>query len=380
MSDAVEAFALETRLAAVDARILSLPLDSPIETAYYRIPTIEMVVLRVRDADGAEGVATLWCFGVSQAKVLVAMLDYLAPFALAGGPGPITAVMDALRLKINFFGFKGVSVFGLSAFDMALHDLLCRRRGLSLSALLGRRRESVPTYWSGLFPHQAAPELFDETQEMGERGFRAFKLRIGQPTLSEDIERIEAVRSAMPAGSTLMLDALQSWTREEAMHATERLADCGALWLEDPLVHLDYAGMRDVVEHSTIPIATGENEYLRDGFDQILHTGAKYLLADLQRIGGLAEWQAVADAGQHRGAVLTPHAYPQIGLQLCAALNQDEVWHEYLPWWNPLTADDLVIVDGNAVVPDRPGLGLDLDAERVEQLAIGPWTLLRGDS
>lgn len=369
-------FALDAPLASCETRVVSLPLEPEIITAHYRITTIEMVLLRVRDQDGGEGLATLWCFGLAQAKVLASTLAYLAPFVHRAGPGEVAAISAELRREINFFGFKGVSVFALSAFDLALHDLVCRRRGASISSVLGRRRAGVRAYWSGLFLNQSLEELVAETERIVERGFRAVKVRTGKADLEEDVARVAAVAAALPAGGTLLIDAVQSWTPDEAIRAAVRLEELGAGWLEDPLVHHDYDGLRRVVEQSPIPIATGENEYLREGFSQVFAAGPRYLLADLERVGGVTEWLAVADEAGRRGVTMTPHVYPQIALQLCACLDQEETWIEYIPWWDHLTAAPLPVVDGEIAVPDVPGLGLELDPERVEAHAAGPWTAL----
>lgn len=374
---------LHSPVRAYSARVLSVPLDPVIVTRHYRIETIEMVVLRATDGNGAEGLATLWCFGLAQAEVLARTLDYLAPFALRahgdagnGRATEIAAITGELRREINFFGFKGVSVFALSAFDMALTDLACLAADASLGHLLGRRRDSVPAYWSGLFGNQSRGEILDEVDQKLDEGFRAMKLRVGNPSIDEDVARVAAVLARLPASVVLILDAVQSWTVEQTLAAVERMEGMPLRWLEDPLVHNDYAGLARVVEASPIPIAWGENEYLADGFDQVFAAGPRYLLADLERVGGISEWRRVAARAHAEGAVLTPHVYPHIALQLCAALEQDETWIEYIGWWDSLSVHPLKLEHGRIAVPDHPGTGLVLDPDHVEACAVGPWRRL----
>ena len=194
--------------------------------------------------------------------------------------------------------------------------------------------------------------------------------------MDEDVERVAAVAERLPDDAVLMLDAVQSWTVEQTLAAVEPLAAYDPLWLEDPLVHSDYEGLATVVERSPIPVATGENEYLREGFEQIFAAGPRYLLADLERVGSVTEWLAVADVARARGVVLTPHVYPQLAMQLCAAIDQDEQWIEYIPWWDDLLTEPLRIEHGMVAVPDRPGSGMDLDMDAVEARAATPWTTL----
>lgn len=354
-------------------RIVSVPLKPVIVTRHYQIDTIKMVLLRARDAEGIEGVATLWCFGVPQASVLSTALEYLAPFAQSVRATDITAVMGELRREINFFGFKGVSVFAFSAFDMALTDLACRQIGRSLSDVLSRRRTEIPAYWSGLFGNQTLSEILAEVDQKLDEGFRAMKLRTGNRPLDDDLRRVRAVLDRLPKDAVLMLDAVQSWTVPEALDAVDRLDGLPITWLEDPLVHNDYRGLAEVVARSGIPIATGENEYLSDGFEQIFEAGPTYLLADLQRVGGIHEWQRVARRSADLGLTLTPHVYPHLALQLCSALDQAETWIEYIPWWNPLCVEPLVVRDGSLAVSDAPGAGLELDTDRIDAYAVSRW-------
>ena len=358
------------------SRILSVPLSPKIITRHYEIRTIEIVLLRATDMSGESGYATLWCFGLPQARVLTQILEYLTPFVFRMQSTSVTSILSELRREINFFGFKGVSVFGFSAIDMALTDLACRQQQRSLGEILGRRRSTIPTYWSGLFGNQPLDEILDEVDQKLDEGFHALKLRTGNPSIKEDLRRIEAVLERIPNNVTLMLDAVQSWTLDQALDAVHQLEGMPIHWLEDPLVHTDYAGLTKLVETSSIPIATGENEYLSEGFEQLFTSGTPYLLADLERVGGIHEWQKVASRAREHGTILTPHVFPHIALQLCSTLDQSETWIEYIPWWNPLTSEPLQISDGCLIVPNTIGVGLNLDQDRVEAFATTPWVRL----
>lgn len=362
----------ESRPRSLETRVLSVPLDPVIITANYTIQTVELLVLRVRDGDEAEGYGCLWCFGAAQARVLLAMIDYLAAFVIQPHRD-IHAVRTEIRREINFFGFKGVSVFGLAAVDMALWDLVCRRKGVSLATLMGRRHDTLPIYWSGLFVNQTTPELVEEAHRAVAAGYGGVKLRVGKPWLSEDVERIEAILAAVSPGTALMLDAIQAWTPDEAIVAARAFAPYAPLWLEDPVVHDDYSGLQRIVEESEIPIAAGENEYLRGGFTQLLDAGAHYLLVDLQRVGGISEWFTVAGDAADRGRIVTPHLYPHVTIQLCASLEQPEQWVEHLGWWDELMTYRLVMEGGRVRVPEVAGIGLDFDAAALNAFAVGPW-------
>ena len=258
---------------SIEARLVSVPLESPVLTRNYQIANIENVVIRIRDTDGVEGYSYLWCITKPQARVLLEMVRGLSQFVIGKAPRDLASIATVMRTDINFLGYKGVSVFGYSALEMALFDLLCRRLGTSLSRLRGRRHESLPVYWSGLMLSQSPSALAKEAADFARRGFRAFKLRVGGAEIADDEARLRAVLENVPTGTRVMLDAVQCWTAHEAIRAANRFAKYEPVWLEEPVPHSDYKALAQVVANSPIPIAAGENEYFREGFDQLFETG-----------------------------------------------------------------------------------------------------------
>ena len=239
----------------------------------------------------------------------------------------------------------------------------------------------MPVYWgSGLVLNQTEDELVKQTKSLIGQGFRAVKVRVGKPTVEEDERRLDAVVSELPDGAVLILDAVQGWSPEVAIRRSRRFERYQPLWLEDPLVHNDYPGLARVVNASPIPIATGENEYLREGFHQLLEIGVPYLLADLERVGGILEWEAVAGAASMRSSVLTPHCYPHVAVQLCSTLQQNQTWIEYVPFWDGLMRQQFDFSKGSISVPTTPGIGWDFDDRAVDRHAVAPWDSLLAPS
>lgn len=363
-------------IVAIDARLVTMPLESPIITRNYAINRIENVLLRLQDADGVVGYSYLWCITVPQSKILLEMVRGLTQFVLGKSPDQLGEILADMKRDINFLGFKGVAVFGYSAYEMALYDILCRRLDVSLSRYRGRRMDSLPVYWSGLMLSQTLDDLARESQLFADRGFRAFKLRVGTSTPAGDDERLRTVLANVPEGTQVMLDAVQCWAPDEAIRAANRFAKYEPRWLEEPVVHNDYKGLAKVVANSPVPIAHGENEYMREGFDQLFDTGLSYVVVDVERVGGVREWEAVAAIASVRGVTITPHVYPQISTQLCASMPQNELWVEYMPWWDALVSYPMEVKDGRVKVPDVPGNGFDPVLDAVDHYASTPWISL----
>lgn len=360
----------------VRARLVAIPLDNEIHTPNYRIDAVWNILVEVDDGEGHQGTSYLWCFGREEAMTLVQMVRTLTVHITgANRSRNLDAVNDEIRRRINFFGYKGVSVFALSAIDMALVDLRCHQHNESLAEMFAYSPQPTPAYWSGLFLDSTIPELLDEVDRALDQGMRAVKLRVGMPDLADDVKRLEAVRTHLPSDATVMLDAVQRWNVNDALLAAKAFAPLSPLWLEDPLVHTDYIGLRDVVDDSPVAIASGENDYLREGFDQVLATGISYALGDLQRVGGITEWWEIAKRCEAVGSTLTSHTYPHVATQLCAKAGSRS-WVEYVPWWDALMSYELNFDEGNVIADSGPGIGLKWDHDAVERHAQSPWLTL----
>jgi L-alanine-DL-glutamate epimerase-like enolase superfamily enzyme len=360
------------RVASVRASLVPLPLAKPVRTPHYRIDAVWNVLVEVGDDHGMRGAGYLWCFARDEAEMLREAVRVAAQGLRDADPSRPARAMEQMRRRLNFFGIKGVSVFAMSVLDLALTDLGLRREGVSLAARLhGEAARPARAYWSGLFLDSTIDELLVEIDHALGLGLRAVKLRVGAAELSDDVQRVAAVRRHLPDDATLMLDAVQRWEADDAIEATRAVAEFEPTWLEDPVVHSDYAGLARVVEHSLVPIASGENEYLLEGFDQLLETRLPILLADLQRVGGVTEWRRVAALAADRGALLTSHTYPHVAAQLCSGA--DESWVEYVPWWDTLIDYELEFVDGRVTLRDEPGTGISWDRAAISQHAATPW-------
>ena len=358
-----------------EARVVSVPVSPRIKALQRELPSVSMVLLRLEDDGGTPGYSCLWTLELSETRLLVESLRFVAPVVLSMPGATIDEIDAAILRHINFLGLKGVTVFGLSAFDMALCDIASRRKSEGIGEELGRAHDQLLVYWSGLYAGASEAELESEVAEHLERGFQAFKMRVGHADPADDLQRVAFVRSLLPAKCWLALDAFQAWSPDEAIRFAAKAADYGVVWLEDPVVHNDYAALARVIEGSAIPIATGENEYLPEGFAQLFSLGPRYLLADLQRAGGISGWRRISEDAAREGIVLTSHLYPHIALQLMSAADSPGPL-EFVTWWNPLMSYELSIKRGMVQVPDVVGTGLDLDSRAVDYFALSPWQSL----
>jgi mandelate racemase len=202
------------------------------------------------------------------------------------------------------------------------------------------------------------------------RGFGAVKLRLGYPTLREDLAAVHAVRERLGDGVAIMVDYNQALTVSEALERGRALDQENISWLEEPIQHDDYAGCARLVQALTVPIQLGENFSETTAMEVALTAGAADLvMPDLERIGGVTGWRrAAALAATHR-MPMSSHLFPEVSAHLLAATPTAH-WLEYVDWADKIVAEPLRIVDGQAIVPDRPGNGLSWNAAAVERYRV----------
>jgi len=348
-----------------------LPLEAPIRTSIHHIDSIGCVLVWLDTDQGVAGEHYMWTLSAQRLDVLEAMAQSLSRHVVGRDPRDSEAIWSAMWRDVNFFGHKGITLFAIAALDGAVWDLKGKLMGQSVASLLGRARARVPTYASGgLWASMSIPELQAQAKRFVADGFRAVKMRLGKPSVSEDIERVAAVREAIGPKITLMADANQGFSVNHAIRVGRALEPYGLYWFEEPVQAYDLDGSARVAAEIDTPIASGETEYARYGFQQMIVKGAAdVLMPDLERVGGISEYVKVAHMAEAFDVPVSPHLYTEYGLQLCGAI-ANTPFAEHMPWFGQLFKERLEMVEGELVVPDRPGLGFTFDDAAVKRLRV----------
>jgi len=205
---------------------------------------------------------------------------------------------------------------------------------------------------------------------VAEGGFTAVKLRVGRPDPSEDVEAVRAVRERVGDQVALMCDYNQRLTVNEAILRGRILDDEGLHWIEEPIRHDDYAGCARIAAELRTPIQTGEN--LVDTFELInaLHARAMdYVMPDLQRIGGVSGWMRAAAITHAYGMEMSSHLFPEYSAHVLA-VTPTAHWLEYMDWAVPIVAEPIQIKAGHAVIPNRPGSGIEWNEQAVKRYGV----------
>lgn len=194
----------------------------------------------------------------------------------------------------------------------------------------------------------------------------ALKLRLGKEATPEaEARRVHAVREAVGPDVGIMVDATESWSLTRARETGRVLQESVIAWLEDPVHHLDVAGLAELRRQLEVPIAAGEHLYHLDSFRTLLEARAvDVLILDLARVGGVTPWRKIAAVAQAHRIPVCGHVVPEIQVHLLSAVPNGHMV-EYVPRSAGILTSMPRIENGELVAPQAPGLGLELDEAAV---------------
>ena len=359
-----------TALAAVTCDCYRIPLPVTLsDSTHGDLTHFQLVTVRLRERDGAEGLGYTYTVGAGGAAIRELVRRDLAPLLAGADPERIEQLWQRMWWRLHYVGRGGLAVHALSAVDIALWDLRARRQRLPLWRLLGGHAPAVKAYAGGIDLQFTLAQLERQTEASLAAGFRAIKMKVGRPRLSEDLERVAALRSWLGADAALMVDANMRWRVDEAIRASRALAAHGVTWLEEPTIPDDLPGHVRIAREGALPIAAGENLHTLHEFKRYIDAGAvDFPEPDASNCGGITAWLKVAHVAEAHNLPVTSHGIHDIHVHLLAAV-PNASWLEVHGFGlERFMADPLRIVEGEALAPDRPGHGVTLDWAGLEKL------------
>ena len=295
-------------------------------------------------------------------------------------------VSEKLHQTTYWTGRGGSVTHAISGVDIALWDILGQFTGQPIGRLMGgRHKEKIKPYGSLIF---AEPVRLREILLAAKaRGFRAFKLGwgpFGRKSDAYDELLVKTAREAVGDDCDLMVDpggSVQFWPHslKWALRAAEMLASYGVVWFEEALPPDDLEGYRELRRGSRLFISAGEVLTRRQSFRPWLESGAVDVIQpDVTKVGGLSEGRRIGWMAQDHNVLLVPHGFnTAVGvaadLQLVSALPNTR-WIEYItpsPQVDDILATPFALdEEGMLAIPDGPGLGIELDRDRIAALAV----------
>jgi L-alanine-DL-glutamate epimerase-like enolase superfamily enzyme len=357
-------------LHTIDPCLYRIPLESALTDSMHGAMTaFEVITVRVRDAEGAEGVGYTFTCGTNGAGIHATLQHDLAPRIAGDDADCIEALWKKCWWALHYGGRGGAASLAISALDMALWDLKARRLGQPLWRLLGGFDPRVPCYAGGIDLQLSIDALLGQTDRNLERGFRAIKMKVGRDRLSEDVGRVAAMRAHLGPDFPLMVDANMRWSVDEAIRAARMLAPFNLVWIEEPTIPEDFSGHARIVREGGQPIAAGENLHTLHEFGQMMQMGGvTYPEPDVTNCGGVTVFMKVARMAEGFNLPVTSHGAHDVTVHLLAAAPNRSYLEAHGFGLDRYIAEPLRIVDGCAIAPDRPGHGIDFDWKGMERL------------
>jgi L-alanine-DL-glutamate epimerase-like enolase superfamily enzyme len=210
-----------------------------------------------------------------------------------------------------------------------------------------------------------------------EKGYRTLKVKVGGLTPEEDARRVGFIRDTVGDDVALMLDANQGWNLQTAMQAARLCEPYNIFWLEDPMPWYDERHTLQRLKAATsIPIAAGETEYTPFGLRTMIVEGlVDYVIIDSTWSGGLTTWRKAATLAELYHVPMASHHDPQIHIHAQAASPTGFILESFAdptrdPLWFELFRERPEVVDGHMMLPDKPGLGLELREDTLEKYGV----------
>jgi L-alanine-DL-glutamate epimerase-like enolase superfamily enzyme len=379
--------------------IRAIPLSYRCEPPYGSAGGVQSargaLLVEVETDDGIVGIGEAGTGGGSTRHVIERQLR---PLLLGEDPLLIEGLWQKIFARTRQFGRRGIVMNALGGIDIALWDIAGKVARLPVYRLLGACRDRVEAYASGGFyqPGKSVEDLAAEAEGYRARGFRGMKMKIGRnPSTQtplrhlaagaelcevepeEDIARVAAVRRALGPKAKLMVDVNCAWSPAMAIEMGRALEPYNLYWIEEPVATDDIDGSARVAGALATPIAGYETEIGLYGFRELISRGAVDIVQpDLAWSGGFSECRRIAALAQAHHRMVAPHAFAGAVLLAAslhfAAATPNALLLEFDQNPNGLREELLkeplgIDAQGMIALPQRPGLGIELDPGAVER-------------
>lgn len=359
------------KIVAIEAIPFAIPYRRPMRFASGEVTLADHVLVRVRTDDGIVGVAEApprpYTYGETQSSIVAIVREVFEPALVGLDPLAREKVRAALHRTVGNHTAKG-------AIDIALWDVVGQALDQPVTGLLGGYAPSMSVaHMVGFAPIR---EMVDEATDVRDRlGITTFKVKVGRRPVELDVEACRALRAALGGDVELYLDANRGWSAEEALRAVRLLDDVGLTMLEEPCPNDDMFGRRRVVERSPLPVVGDEScprlpdvarNLLAGMCSMVSIKTARTGFTESLRIVGLCEGLGVETLiGNQVDGQLGTLAAVTFGAAFASTSARAGELSNFLGMEDDLLAEPLEIVNGRLAARERPGLGAEVDEDKL---------------
>src|ERR687887_1276602 len=367
------------KITGLRVHMCHFPLPAPFAPSWlagFPQTTNGCAIYRIQTDEGIEGI-TASPLIADEAK---GMVNLLRAVLTGRDPTQVEDIFKLLRSSTRSLGLRSWHI------EPACWDIVGKAAGLPVRRLLGGAHDRIRAYAS-LGEVREGKERVDDVAALKDQGFTAAKLRVRAMTIEEDLDQVRTVRHAHP-DFTLMVDANMGWRVHgfapypewdvaRAVRTARGLEELDIEWLEEPLDQFDYRGYAELRSKTSVPLAAGEMLSDLHGFrDLIEHRSVDIVQPDATLTGGILMARKVAGMAEAAGLQFAPHTWTNgigflVNLQVMGAVPNCRGAEYPLdpPGWLPEARDAMLAEpvwiepDGWITLPEKPGLGIELDEE-----------------
>jgi len=378
---------MKVQIKSIESFILSDQLKESFYFSQWEYSERRICIVKVTSNTGQVG----WGEGYGPANVIQAGIKHLSTFVIGQNPLETETIWSTMYRRTLDFARSGVLVSAMSAIDVALWDLKGKILEQPVCLMLGgKKRDCIIPYATGMYFTKGnghlAKALSSEAQQYVKLGYKAMKMKVGLG-IEEEIEHVRMVRAAIGEKVNLMIDANHAYNLREATQLARAVEKYNIYWFEEPISPEYYDQYAELRTKTTIPIAGGECEYLRFGFQTLLKSKSVDIVQpDICASGGLTEAKRIAVLASVYGVEIVPHTWGT-GIAIAAAahfisnldilpgrLKTPSCYIEYDRTENglrdELTSNEMVFKNGELKISDSPGLGFEVNEEALHKYNI----------
>ncbi|MFZ1749399.1 MAG: mandelate racemase/muconate lactonizing enzyme family protein [Saprospiraceae bacterium] len=374
------------KIVSIESFVLSDTLEQSFYFSQWEYKERRICLVKVTSDTGHVG----WGEGYGPAGIIKAGIEHLTPFIMGQNPLETETIWSIMYRRTLDYARSGVLVSAISALDVALWDLKGKILDLPVYMLLGgKKRDKIIPYATGMYfvkSNNLNSVLTTEAKHYVSLGFKAMKMKVGLG-IETDVEFVKNIRSAIGPDIKLMIDANHAYSLREAVILAREVEKYNISWFEEPVSPEYYGQYAELRAKTTIPIAGGECEYLRFGFQRLLASNSVDIIQpDICSTGGITEAKRIATLASVVGVEIVPHTWGT-GIAIAAAahfmfnldvlpgrMNAADCYLEYDRTENRLreeiTKTNLSFNNGELTVSDLPGLGVEMDEEALHKYAL----------
>jgi galactonate dehydratase len=319
-------------------------------------------------------------------RTVEACIHELEPFVL--GLDPFQVQLITQRMVRDVYGDGGqIHMCAVSAVELACWDIIGKATGQPVYNLMGGRcRDKLRAYANGWYRGARTPESFhQQARSVAARGYTALKFdpfgsawrTLPRAEFDLSIEIIRAVREAVGDSVDIYVEGHCRFNVATAVELAEAMAPMRPGWFDEPVPHTSARAMAEVARRSPVPIATGESLHNKQQFEELLEHGVVSIYQpEPLHLGGLMATRGICEMVDARFGVVAPHsAQGPVCSAACVHLNATlpnflvhEIFDEFNePWEKRIVTHPVEVVDGYIDIPERPGLGIDLNLEEIRR-------------